>query len=78
MAAAFEREFTSYVAKIENAARSYPAPTDGLREGLSRLVFGRVQQLFAQLIDLVGEEKAADMVQQLCETTGGRQRGITH
>ena len=77
MAAAFDREFTSYVAKIENSARSYPAPTEGLRDGLSRLVFGRVQQMFAQLSDLVGEEKAVEMVQQLGIKKGKVQHGIT-
>jgi hypothetical protein len=77
MAAAFDREFTSYVAKIENAARSYPAPTEGLRQGLSLLVFGRVQQLFAQLSDLVGEEKAAEMLQKLSTKTEEDQHGIT-
>jgi hypothetical protein len=77
MAAAFDREFTSYVAKIENSARSYPAPTEGLRQGLSRLVFGRVRQLFEQLSGLVGEEKAAEMVQQLSLKTEEVQHGIT-
>jgi hypothetical protein len=76
MAAAFDREFTSYVAKIENAARSYTAPNDGLKEGLSRLVFGRVQQLFTQLTDLVGEAKAAEMIRQLGLKTEEEQNGI--
>jgi hypothetical protein len=77
MAAAFDREFTSYVAKIENSARSYPAPPQGLRDGLSRLVFGRVQQLFAQLSNLVGEEKAAEMIQQLRSKTEEERHDIT-
>lgn len=76
MAAAFDREFTSYVSKIENAARSYPAPTEGLRNGLSRLVYGRVQQLFTQLSDLVGEEKAAEMLRQLSTKAEEGQHGI--
>jgi len=77
MAAAFDREFTSYVAKIENLARSYPAPTQGLKDGLSRLVLGRVQQLIAQLSELVGEEKAAVMVQKLGTKTEEDQHGIS-
>lgn len=77
MAAAFDREFTSYVAKIENSARSYPAPTQGLRDGLSRLVLGRVQQLFMQLSDLVGEERASEMLHKLGTKAEGNQYGIT-
>jgi hypothetical protein len=65
------------VAKIENSARSYPAPPQGLRDGLSRLVFGRVQQLFAQLSNLVGEEKAAEMIQQLRSKTEEERHDIT-
>jgi hypothetical protein len=48
-----------------------------LRQGLSRLVFGRVRQLFEQLSGLVGEEKAAEMVQQLSLKTEEVQHGIT-
>jgi hypothetical protein len=77
MAATFDREFTSYVTKIENAARSYPAPTDGLKDGLSRLVLGRVQQLFTQLSSLVGKEEAAKMVQQLGTRMEDGRHGIT-
>jgi hypothetical protein len=77
MAATFDREFTSYVTKIENAARSYPAPTDGLKDGLSRLVLGRVQQLFTQLSSLVGKEEAAKMVQQLSTRKEDSRHGIT-
>lgn len=62
-AAAFDREFTAYVGKIENAARSYPAPTTDLQEGLSQLVFGRMQELYNQLSDLVGEDQACSMLE---------------
>ena len=65
MAAAFDREFTAYVTKIENAARSYPAPTEELQKGLSKLVFGRMQELYNQLSGLVGSDNASEMLEHL-------------
>ena len=65
MAAAFDREFTAYVTKIENAARSYPAPTEELQKGLSKLVFGRIQELYNQLSGLVGSDNASEMLEHL-------------
>jgi hypothetical protein len=41
------------------------------------LVFGRVQQLFTQLSDLVGAEKATEMIQLLSIKTEEEQHGIT-
>jgi hypothetical protein len=64
MAAAFDREFTSYVSKIENFART-SAPTEELKSGVSRLVFGRMQQLFEQLRQLAGDEVATEMLEKL-------------
>jgi len=65
MAAAFDREFTAYVSKIENAARTFPASSNELQEGLSRLVFGRMQELYNQLSELVGEDSAKQMLNQI-------------
>lgn len=76
IAAAFDREYTNYVSKIENAARNYPAPSAVLREGLSRLVFGRMQQLYSQLAELVGELQATEMLQQLGIDNEGSRHGV--
>lgn len=62
MVATFDREFTNYVMKIESAARSYPAPTDALRKGLSQLVFGRLTEILVQLEDLVGKRQTEEML----------------
>ena len=51
--------------KIENAARSYPAPTEELQKGLSKLVFGRIQELYNQLSGLVGSDNASEMLEHL-------------
>ena len=65
MVATFDREFSNYVTKIENSARSYPAPTDELRKGLSQLVFGRMTEMFTQLEALIGLSQAAEMLNRL-------------
>jgi hypothetical protein len=43
MAAAFDREFTAYVSKIENSARTFPAPTPQLQ---GRSVLGNENIIF--------------------------------
>jgi len=65
MVATFDREFSNYVGRIESAARTYPAPTDALRDGLSQLVFGRMAEMFAQLEGLVGQSRAFSMLEKL-------------
>jgi hypothetical protein len=76
MAAAFDREFTSYVSKIENSARTYPAPTEALQKGLSRLVFGRICEMYHQLADIVGENEARQMIEELNRGVEVKQNGI--
>ncbi|TWT50978.1 hypothetical protein Pla22_37220 [Rubripirellula amarantea] len=78
MAAAFDREFTAYVSKIENSARTFPAPTPQLQEGLSRLVLGRIQELYHQLSDLVGEDEAKTMLKQFNSIKGANRHGVNH
>lgn len=65
MIATFDREFSNYVTKIESSARSFPAPTDELREGLSQLVFGRMTEMFSQLKTLIGPSQASEMIERL-------------
>jgi len=76
MAAAFDREFTAYVSKIEHSARTFPAPTPQLRKGLSRLVLGRIKQMHNQLSDLVGEDEAASMLAEIKSTREKGPHGI--
>ena len=78
MAAAFDREFTAYISKIENAARTFTSPTNELQEGLAQLVFGRMQELYNQLSELVGDEDALKMLENLNSTKGAKKHGITH
>lgn len=78
MAAAFDREFTAYVSKIENSARTFPAPTPQLQEGLSRLVLGRMQELYHQLSDLVGDDDAEAMLKQINSVKGASRHGVNH
>ncbi|MCP4887986.1 MAG: hypothetical protein GY904_15380 [Planctomycetaceae bacterium] len=77
MAAAFDREFTAYVSKIENSARTFPAPTSQLQAGLSRLVVGRMQELYNQLSDLVGEDDAKTILEQINSPKGASRHGVT-
>jgi hypothetical protein len=47
MAAAFDRELTAYVSKIENSARTFPAPTPQLpRQNLHRVTQTKFQHAF--------------------------------
>jgi len=76
MAAAFDREFTAYVSKIEHSARSFPAPTPQLRKGLSLLVLGRIKQMYNQLSDLVGDDEAETMLAEINSSRETSRDGI--
>ena len=49
--------------KIENVARSYPAPTEELQKGLSKFVFGRMQELYNQLSGFGWEVITCEMLE---------------
>ena len=60
--AIFDREINNIVVKIENAARSYPKRDKSLKTGLSHLLAGRLSGLYQQLVDVVGEEEANELI----------------
>ena len=60
--AIFDREVNNIVVKIENAARSYPKRDKSLKSGLSHLLVGRLSGLYQQLVDVVGEDEAGELI----------------
>ena len=68
--AAFERELQTTIQQIEEAALEHSGlPKDSsAAQGLSKLVEGRIDELFGKLVDLVGEaeaERRLSMIKQM-------------
>ena len=68
--ATFERELHTTVQQIEEAALEHSGLLEdsSAAQGLSRLVEGRIDELFGKLVDLVGEveaEKRLYMIQEM-------------
>ena len=63
--AIFDREINNIVVKIENAARSYPKRDKSLKTGLSHLLVGRLSGLYQQLVDVVGEDEAGELINNI-------------
>ena len=73
--ATFERELQTTVQQIEEAALEHSGLLEdsSAAHGLSRLVEGRIDDLFGKLVDLVGEveaEKRLAMIQQMRDGRG--------
>lgn len=65
MIAIFDREVNNTVLKIENAARSFPKPDKTLKSGLSHLLSVRLADLYGQLVDVVGQDQAENLLAQI-------------